>query len=81
MAQIDSVLIRMEDNVVNANHVKETVLDALLRDKIITEKQHKEYSERWQIIVFKPSWFKKWANVFSKSNLEHYIYKYVKFEY
>jgi hypothetical protein len=80
MAKIDSVLLEIEQYTQNANDVKDLVLNRLMTDKVITEDDAKTYSEKWQIIVVKESWFKRWASVFSKRNTTYYMFKFVKFE-
>lgn len=80
MAQIDSMLLEIENNTNNANAVKEMVLSRLLTDKIITEAQATEYAEKWQVIVFKKNWFERWMNSFSIENGDRYQFKFVKFE-
>ena len=82
MAQIDSTLLEIESYTENANSVKDAVLSRLLTDKIITVEQAKEYAEKWQVIVIKKGWFKRWMNVFYKENIPNssYQFKYVRFE-
>ncbi len=76
---MDSVILEMEGNLKNFNAVKCTVLSRLLIDKVITEEQAMQYSEKWNVIMVKPSWFEQWKRKFSKEN-DNYIFKYVKFE-
>ena len=64
----------------NANKVKDAVLDRLLKDKIINDAYAQEYSEKWQIIIFKRSWFKQWMDKFSEDKEDKYQYKLVRFE-
>ena len=81
MAQIDGMLLEIENYTNNANKVKEAVLERLLSDKVITEGQLRYYSENWQIIIIKQSWFKKWMSAFAKKETgAEYQFKYVKFE-
>ena len=77
--QIDSLIMEMEGNLKNFNAVKSIVLSRLLTDKVITEEQAIEYSEKWNVIMVKPSWFEQWKKKFNKDN-DNYIFKYVKFE-
>jgi len=79
MAQIDGMLMELDSLTENANKVKDIVLERLLYDKIITAEQLDEYSEKWQMIVIKSNWFKKWMNKYSK-NEERYFYKFVRFQ-
>ena len=81
MAEIDSILVNLEDETKDANTVKDIVLCRLLASKVITDEQAKEYSEKWQIIIIKRSWFEKWRLIFSSEKDKNgYIYKYVRFE-
>jgi hypothetical protein len=82
MGQIDRNLIDMPDSVKNAEVVKSIVLERLKTDDILTEEQFELYNTDWNIIVYKPSWFKKWAARFTKqygNDINSYYYKYVKF--
>ena len=77
----DSNLLSIEEDTKNANLVRDIVLGRLLKDKVITEEQAKDYSEKWQVIVVKRSWFKRWMQVFgSGKDKNSYAYKYVRFE-
>ena len=79
---LDSQLISMEENILNATTVKDMTLLRLFNDKVITEEQFKEYSEKWQIILIKNGWFKRWIKVFGDNkNKEDYQFRYVKIEY
>jgi putative heme iron utilization protein len=78
--KIDSELIELESNTKNANSVKEIVIATLLENGIINEEQASEYVNNWQVIIFKRSWFERWANFFKKDDLNAYQYKFVKFE-
>ena len=69
---IDSVLLNMEDNVNNANTVRDLVIGKLLEDKAINKETADNYMNNWQVIVIKNSWFKRifsgegWRYVFVK---------------
>lgn len=69
----------IESYTVDANSVKEMVLYRLHKDGIITEEQANEYSEKWYIIIIKPSWFKQWLKKFGSNN-EELTFKFVRFE-
>ena len=77
--KIDNMLMDMPVNISNATMVKAMVLDRLLMDKVITQSEHREYSDEWQVIVIKRSWYKRWWNRFHKGTDDSYIYKLVKF--
>ena len=78
--QIDNIQLNLDNYTVNYNSVKEVVLSRLLLDSIITEEVAQKYSENWQIIIIKNSWFKRWVSKFNKPQKEEYSIKYVKFE-
>lgn len=78
--KIDSVLIEIESLSKNANVVKNTVMDRLVKDKVITEEQARHYTNNWQVIIVKPAWYESWFKKFGKKDGEAYEFKYVKFE-
>lgn len=79
MSNVLSIDIEAETD--NLNRAKELVLGQLLKDKVISVEQSKEYSQKWQIIVFKRSWFRLWASVFGNNDSQdEYSLKFVKFE-
>jgi len=81
MAQIDSMQLNMNSRTDNANKVKEIVLEQLRKDERITEEQMLEYAEKWQVIIIKAGWFKRWMNVFHKDmSSDDYCFKFVRFE-
>lgn len=78
---MDGMLVNIESFTDNANKVKDIVLKQLAEDKLISPTQQKEYSENWQVIIIKLSWFKRYLKAFRKDeNPEAYEYKFVKFE-
>jgi len=79
MSVLDSNLVSIECDTINANLVKDIVLERLEKDGVITNVQALEYSEKWQVIVMKTNWFKRWLDKY-KMTKDSYQYKYVKFE-
>ena len=77
---MDSRLITIEEDTLNANVVKEIVIQKLYDNGVIDDEQAKAYVEKWQVIVYKPTWFKRWMEKFVTTNKDTYRYKYVKFE-
>ncbi len=77
--KIDGMLIDLEDHLNNFNSVKEVVLDRLVKDEVITQEQATEYIEKWNVMLFKPSWFQRWKKKFSNDNSD-YLIKYLRFE-
>lgn len=78
MSQIDSMLLEIEDYSNNSNKIKSMVIERLRVDGILTDEQASTYSDKWQVIIIKPSWYRGWASLFCKS--DSYRFKYVKFE-
>lgn len=79
MAIIDNILVNIESEVLNSNTIKDIVLDRLLQDKLISEQQFDDYSNNWQIIIVKKSWFKKWKDNLLENDKNDYMYQFVKF--
>jgi hypothetical protein len=77
---MDTRLITIEEDTLNANVVKELVIQKLYDNGVIDDEQAKAYIEKWQVIVYKPTWFKRWMEKFITTNKDTYRYKYVKFE-
>ena len=79
MAQMDSMLISLEEYTLNANKVKDLVLGRLEKEGIITDQIALDYAEKWQIIIIKSNWFERWCKKFGiKKN--GYQFKFVRFE-
>lgn len=79
MATIDSRLLSMEEDTLNANQVKDLVIERLYKDKLISYEQSMLYAENWQVIVIKANWFTRWSEKFGIKN-NSYKYKLVNFE-
>ena len=80
MAAVDSMLLTLEDDIKNANTVKELVIERLVKDKVITSQQAEEYADKWQMIIIKPSWFERWMEKLNIKTPNNYRFKYVRFE-
>ena len=80
MQQIDSMLLSIEDYTLNANQVKELVLERLLKDGVVNEQTALDYAEKWQIVIIKPIWFKRWCEKFGIAKKDSYQFKFVKLE-
>ena len=68
--------------VLNANTVKEMVLEQLLNDSIISQEQFEEYNNR-HFIIAKKRWYESYFNKFGKHSdeeLEDFSYIYTKFD-
>ena len=79
MAQIDNMLISLEEYTLNANQVKDLVLERLLKDGLITDEQSCLYAENWQVIIIKSNWFERWCEKFGIKKGQ-YKFKFVNFE-
>ena len=77
---MDSQLITLEEDTQNANLIKEAIISRLYNDRVLNEKQASTYIEKWQVVIIKPTWFKRWMERFVLTNTNSYRYKYVKFE-
>lgn len=72
--------ISQETLTINANKVKEIVLDRLFKDELIDADKHNEYKYSWQIIVVQCGWFKNWFNKFIGESEDRFMFKLVRFE-
>jgi hypothetical protein len=77
---MDAQLITLEEDIQNANLIKESIISRLYLDGVLNEKQATTYNEKWQVVIIKPTWFKRWMEKFVTTNKDSYRYKYVKFE-
>jgi hypothetical protein len=80
MAALDSMLLTLEEEIKNANVVKDCVIQRLVDDKVLTDQQAEDYADKWQVIIIKPSWFERWMVKLNIKTPNNYRYKYVRFE-
>jgi membrane carboxypeptidase/penicillin-binding protein len=80
MAALDSMILSLEEDIKNANTVKDLVIQRLLDDKVITNQQAEDYADKWQVIIIKPAWFERWMEKLKIKTPNSYRFKYVKFE-
>ena len=84
MIKLDDIMLNFDQYNNNFNSVKESVLNQLYTDKIITKSQYEIYNIKWNIIIIKKNWFPSWASKFfpkkTGENPTDYIFKYVRFE-
>lgn len=78
--KIETVQLEIDNYTKNANVVKGMVIKRMLLDGILTPEKADEYMTKWQVIVFKKSWFKQWVDKFSKNEPDGWGYNFVKFE-
>jgi len=77
---VDPQLITLEEDIQNANLIKEAVISRLYKDGVLNDEQATTYNEKWQVVIIKPTWFKSWLEKFISTNINNYRYKYIKFE-
>jgi hypothetical protein len=80
MAAVDSMLLTLEEDIKNANTVKDLVIQRLVDDKVLTDQQAYDYADKWQVIIIKPSWFERWMEKLNIKTPNNYRFKYVRFE-
>ena len=80
MAALDSMLLSLEEDIKNANTVKDLVIQRLVDDKVLTDQQAKDYADKWQVIIIKPTWFERWMEKLNIKTSNNCLYKYVRFE-
>ena len=80
MAALDSMVLSLEEDIKNANTVKDLVIQRLVDDKVLTDQQAKDYADKWQVIIIKPTWFERWMEKLNIKTSNNYLYKYVRFE-
>jgi hypothetical protein len=69
---MDSYLVEMEQDIQNYNVVKELVINKLVDEGLMSQKDGEDFIDRCQIIVVKNGWFKRWCSKFSKGNESMY---------
>jgi hypothetical protein len=68
--QVDAMILEIDRYTENANTVKDIVLKQLVKDGVISSDQCEEYSSKWQFMIFKYGWFKKWREKFHPTQTE-----------
>ena len=74
---LDNTLMSMEENVRNAESVKSTVINAMIREKIVSDEDGKRFNITHYVAILKNGWFKKLC-LFLKLDEEPYIYRVVR---
>jgi hypothetical protein len=78
MGVLDSELVNIDTDIKNAQAIKNTVLDLLLNNEVISEENSEVYHRDYQIIMIKKSWWHNWKDIFGKDAEAGYHYKFVK---
>lgn len=84
MAAIDNQILSIETDTIHANKVKELVISSLIRQGLISEEDGMDYVERFQVVIFKGSWFKRFFDKYVKNGtntMDGYFYRVVEMEY
>ena len=83
MAALDNQLLDLEQDTKNANKVKDLVIVSLIKKGYISEEDGSDYAERFQVIIYKGSWFERFFNKFVKNDtnrMDGYFYRVVEMQ-
>ena len=83
MAALDNQLLDLEQDTKNANKVKDLVIISLIKKGYISEEDGSDYAERFQVIIYKGSWFERFFNKFVKNDtnrMDGYFYRVVEMQ-
>lgn len=83
MAAIDNQLLDLEQDTKNANKIKELVVGNLIKQGLISEEDGSDYAERFQVIIYKGSWFERFFNKYIKNDankMDGYFYRVVEMQ-
>ena len=83
MAAIDNQLLDLEQDTKNANKVKDLVIVSLIKKGFISEEDGSDYAERFQVLIYKGSWFERFFNKFVKNDtnkMDGYFYRVVEMQ-
>ena len=78
MAVLDPQLVSIENDIKEAQAVKNTVIEVLLENDIIAGADADVYRRDYQIIIIKKSWWYGWKSIFGENASSGYHYKFVK---
>ena len=80
---IDEQSLTIESDIKNANKVKDIVVDSLIKQGLISQDDGMDYVERFQVLIYKGSWFKRFFDKYIKNDtnrLDGYFYKIVEMQ-
>lgn len=83
MAAIDNQLLSIEADTQNANRIKDLVLSSLIKQGLIGEQDGLDYAERFQVLIYKGSWFKRFYEKYVKNDtnkMDGYFYRIVEMQ-
>ena len=83
MSAIDNQLLNIESDTKNANQIKDLVVISLIKQGLISEEDGTAYAERFQVLIYKGSWFKRFFDKFVKNDtnkMDGYFYRIVEMQ-
>lgn len=83
MATLDNQLLDLEQDTKNANKIKDLVIVSLIKKGFISEEDGTDYAERFQVLIYKGSWFERFFNKYIKNgtnSIDGYFYRIVEMQ-
>ena len=83
MSVIDNQILNIESDTQNANQIKDLVVISLIKQGLISEEDGADYVERFHVMIYKGTWFKRFFNKYVKNDtnkIDGYFYKVVELE-
>jgi hypothetical protein len=83
MSSIDEQLFSIESDTQHANKVKDLVVASLIRQGLISEEDGLDYAERFQVIIYKGSWYKRFFDKYIKNDsnkTDRYYYRVIEMQ-
>jgi hypothetical protein len=83
MAEIDGQVLTIEADTQNANKIKDVVISSLIKQGLISEEDGLDYVERFQVLIYKGSWFKRFFDKYLKNDtnrMDGYFYRVVEMQ-
>lgn len=80
MATIDEQVLNIENDIQNANKVKDLVISSLVKQGLMSDADAIDYTERFHVMIYKGSWFKRFFDKYLKSDsntINGYYYRVV----
>ena len=83
MAAIDNQVLTIETDTIHANKVKDLVLASLIKQGLVREEDAMDYAERFHVMIYKGSWFKRFFDKYIKNgtnSMDGYFYRVVEMQ-
>lgn len=84
MAEIDNQILSIENDTQNANKVKDLVITSLFNQGLLSKEDAYDYVERFHVMIYKGSWFKRFFDKYVKNdgnkNINGYYYRVVELQ-